>query len=61
MLTKDNLFPNILSVAELMAQTTSFTAFHKQYFHYMDTLQARTEGACLKPVSNAECGDLANM
>lgn len=44
-----------------MAQTTSSTALHKQYFHYMGTLQAGTEGACLKTVSNAECRDLANM
>lgn len=37
-----------------MAQTASSTAFHKQYFQYMGTLQARTEGACLKTASSAE-------
>lgn len=44
-----------------MAQTTSFTTFHKQYFHYTGTSQPRTEDACLKTVYNAECGDLAKM
>lgn len=53
--------PTCLRFSELMAPTTSSIAFHKQYFHYMGTLQANTEGACLKTVSNAEWGDLANM
>lgn len=52
---------NISQVCRTNGPNNLFQWFHKQYFHYRDTLKARTEGACLTTVSNAEHGDFANM
>lgn len=44
---EENTPPTFLRFGELEAQTTSFTALHKQCFRYTGTLQPRTEGACM--------------